>query len=292
MIREPGLKSVTCTHPTGLHRMAYWEWLPDGDWHSAPKVVCVHGLTRNGRDFDLVASQLADDGFHVVAPDIVGRGRSDRMMDSSLYAVPQYVADCITLIARLDASEVGWLGTSMGGLIGMAIASQPGHQIDRLLLNDVGPLLSAEGLARIQTYVGSDPRYASFEEGEAALRLLMSSFGPHTDEQFRLLSQHYLVRKGDQWGPHYDPAIAAPFKDSFTGEDILLWPMYDSIDVPVQVLRGADSDLLPASVADQMSERGPRAQIVSFDGVGHAPTLITPDQTQVVRRFFGAGSAG
>lgn len=286
MIREPELKFVTCTHPTGLHRMAYWEWLPDGDWHSAPKIICVHGLTRNGRDFDPVATQLAADGFHVVAPDIVGRGRSDRMADAQLYAVPQYVADCITLIARLDADRVSWLGTSMGGLIGMAIASQPGHQIDKLLLNDVGPVLSAAGLSRIQTYVGQDPRYASFEEGEAALRLLMASFGPHTDEQFRLLSKHYLVRKGEQWGPHYDPAIAVPFRDGFTGEDILLWPMYDSIDIPVLVIRGEQTDLLPDSVASEMASRGPKAKIISISGVGHAPTLITDDQTSLVREFF------
>ncbi len=286
MIREPELKFVTCTHPTGLHRMAYWQWLPDGDWHSAPKIICVHGLTRNGRDFDPVATQLAADGFHVVAPDIVGRGRSDRMADPQLYAVPQYVADCITLIARLDADRVSWLGTSMGGLIGMAIASQPGHQIDKLLLNDVGPVLSAAGLSRIQTYVGQDPRYASFEEGEAALRLLMASFGPHTDEQFRLLSKHYLVRKGEQWGPHYDPAIAVPFRDGFTGEDILLWPMYDSIDIPVLVIRGEQTDLLPDKVASEMASRGPKAKIISINGVGHAPTLITDDQTSLVREFF------
>lgn len=286
MTQEPGLKFITCTHPTGFHRMAYWEWLPDGDWRNAPKVVCVHGLTRNGRDFDVVGARLAAAGFHVVAPDIIGRGRSDRMVDANLYAVPQYVADCTTLIARLDAEQVNWLGTSMGGLIGMAVACQPGNAISKLLLNDVGPVLSADGLARIKTYVGLDPRFASFEEGEAALRLTMASFGPHTDEQFRLLSQHYLVRKGDQWGPHYDPAIAKPFHKGYTGEDVLLWPMYDPISVPVRVLRGTESDLLTPDVAQGMSERGPKAQIIEFAGVGHAPTLITDDQVEPVLSFF------
>lgn len=287
MIREPNLKTVTCTHPTGLHRMAYWEWLPDGDWHAAPKVVCVHGLTRNGRDFDVMATRLADDGYHVVAPDMIGRGRSDRMADPSLYSIPQYVSDCITLIARLDANQVNWLGTSMGGLIGMAVASQPGNQIGNLLLNDVGPVLSAEGLARIKTYVGLDPRFASFEAGEQALRVTMASFGPHTDEQFRLLSKHYLVNKGQDWGSHYDPAIAKPFDDGYTGEDVLLWPIYDPITVPVKVLRGAESDLLPPSVAKAMTERGPKADVVEFAGVGHAPTLIVDDQVEAVRSFFG-----
>ncbi len=290
MIREPGLKFVTCTHPTGLHRMAYWEWLPDGDWHFAPKLICVHGLTRNGRDFDVLASQLAADGYHVVAPDMVGRGRSDRMADPGLYALPQYLADCITLIARLDTDRVNWLGTSMGGLIGMAIAAQPGHQIGRMMLNDVGPVLSAEGLARIKTYVGLDERYDSFEEAEAALRVTMASFGPHDDTQFRLLSKHYLVNKGSQWGAHYDPAIAKPFHDGYTGKDMALWPLYDPIDVPVRVLRGAESDLLSAEVAAEMASRGPKADCVVFDGVGHAPTLITDDQVKAVQDFFPAVS--
>jgi len=288
MNAEPSLKTITCVHPNGLHRLGYWEWVPEGDWRSAPKIVCVHGLTRNGRDFDVVAPQLAAQGYHVVAPDMVGRGRSDRLVDPNLYAIPQYVSDCIALIARLDADKVNWLGTSMGGLIGMAIASVPGHPISNMLLNDVGPLVSAEGLARIKTYVGLDTRYSSFEEAEAALRITMAAFGPHTDEQFRYLSRHYIVNKGSEWGAHYDPAIAQPFHDSYTGEDILLWPLYDSIDIPVTVLRGSDSDLLPAEVAKEMTERGPKAKVIEFPGVGHAPTLITDDQVDAVKTVFGA----
>lgn len=289
MTTEPTLKTITCAHPTGLHRMGYWEWLPEGDWRSAPKLVCVHGLTRNGRDFDVIAPELAAEGFHVVAPDMVGRGHSDRMADPNLYAIPQYVADCITLIARLDTDKVNWLGTSMGGLIGMAIASQPGHQIRKMLLNDIGPVVSAAGLARIKTYVGHDPRFKTFDEGEAALRITMAAFGPHTDEQFRYLSRHYLVSKGQEWGPHYDPAIAKPFHDGYTGEDILLWPLYDAIDVPVTVLRGGDSDLLQPEVAQEMTQRGPKARIIEFAGVGHAPTLITQDQIDAVKAVFGSG---
>ncbi len=235
MIREPDLKYVTCAHPGGLHRLAYWEWRPEGDWRAAPKLICVHGLTRNGRDFDVMAARMAADGYHVVAPDMIGRGKSDHLDNASLYAVPQYVADCVSLIARLDTREINWLGTSMGGLIGMALASLPGNPIVRMMLNDVGPVLTAAGLARIKTYVGLDPRFKSFEEGEAALRQTMASFGPHDDKQFRLLSQHYLVKKGDEWGPHYDPAIAKPFHDGYTGKDVLLWPMYDTIKIPVQM---------------------------------------------------------
>ncbi len=288
MVIEPELKFVVCAHPGGLHRLAYWEWLPAGNARTAPRVVCVHGLTRNGRDFDTLASTLVTAGYHVVAPDMVGRGRSDRMLDTNLYSIPQYVSDCITLIARLDTDRVHWVGTSMGGLIAMGIASMPGSPIDRLVLNDVGPVLSAEGLARIKTYVGLDPRFASFEEAEAALRVAMQSFGPHTDGEFRLLSRHFVVNKGEQWGFHYDPAIAKPFHAGYTGEDVLLWPLYDAIDVPTRVLRGAQSDLLPESVATAMTERGPRADLVVFDGVGHAPTLIHVDQVRAVQEFLAA----
>ncbi len=292
MIIEPELKFVVCAHPGGLHRMGYWEWLPAGDGRVAPKVICVHGLTRNGRDFDALASALVTAGFHVVAPDMIGRGRSDRMLDPNHYAVPQYAADCISLIARLDTEKVNWVGTSMGGLIGMSIASMPGSPISRMLLNDVGPVLSAAGLARIKSYVGLDPRFPSFAEGEAALRESMSSFGPHSDNEFRLLSRHFVINKGDTWGFHYDPAIAKPFHASYTGEDVLLWPLYDDIDIPVRVLRGADSDLLPEPVAMAMTERGPRADVISFTGVGHAPTLIASEQIAAVLEFLKPAGRG
>lgn len=289
-MNQPELHQVTCAHPGGLHRMAYWEWSPSPDAARAatpvPVVLCVHGLTRNGRDYDTVAQHLASLGCRVICPDIIGRGRSDWMINARLYDVNQYVADCVTLIARLDVEHVRWLGTSMGGLVGMGLASLPGNPIDRLMLIDVGPVLSAAGLTRIRDYVGKDPRFDSFDAAEQALRSLMATFGPHTDEQFRQLSRHYFVRKGDAWGPHYDPAITKVLREAHDGQDRLIWPIYDAIQCPVTVLRGAESDLLTPEVARQMSTRGPKASVESFAGVGHAPTLISDDQVAAVERFM------
>ncbi|HYF57679.1 MAG TPA: alpha/beta hydrolase [Burkholderiaceae bacterium] len=278
---EPELKSVTCAHPGGLHRLAYWEW---GDPGNPSVVVCVHGLTRSGRDFDALAARLAS-RHRVVCPDMIGRGRSDRVADPMLYAPPQYVADCVTLIARLDVPEVAWVGTSMGGLIGMALASLDGAPISRLLLNDVGPVLSLEGLARIRDYVGADPEFASFEEGEAAVKRLAADFGPLTDAQWRLLTRHTVVQRDGRWRLHYDPRIAEPFRAAPL-EVPPLWPLWDRIACPAWVVRGETSDLLTPEVADEMTRRGPRARRVDVAGVGHAPTFIPDDQIAIVERFL------
>lgn len=290
-IPEPRLRHVTCASATSLHRMAYWEWGPQqgtSNRFGAPPlgtIVCVHGLTRNGRDFDALAARLSS-RWRVVCPDIVGRGRSDRLADPRQYVVPQYVADCVTLIARLDVERVTWIGTSMGGLIGMVLAALPGSPIERLVLNDIGPLLDVEGLARIGSYVGQDPSFASREQALAALRELMRSFGPHTDEQFELLARNFLVQRGDRWGYNYDPNIAVPFRETTGGTPGDLWPFYDAIKCPTLLLRGAESDLLSEATARQMTERGPCAELVEFAGVGHAPTLIAPEQIEAIERFL------
>ncbi|MCP5264762.1 MAG: alpha/beta hydrolase [Burkholderiaceae bacterium] len=278
---EPELRFVTCASTGGLHRMAYWQW--GGDDRRKPVVVCVHGLTRNGRDFDTLGAHLAS-RYRIVCPDVAGRGRSDRLPDPRLYTPLQYVADCVTLIARLDEERIAWLGTSMGGLMGMALASMPGNAIRTLILNDVGPVVDPKGLARIADYVGADPRFPSFEAAEQALRMLMLDFGPHTDAQFRLLSQHFLVRIGDEWGFAYDPAIAVPFRE--TKEVPEMWPYYERIACPTLVIRGEQSDILPLEVAESMAARGPKARVISFAGVGHAPTLIADDQIAAVATFL------
>ena len=286
--------------------MAYREWRPAGGATTAPTVLCAHGLTRTGGDFDRLAATLAAEGRRVVCPDIVGRGLSDRLPDAALYGVPQYVADCVTLLARLDGDAerdapiaLDWVGTSMGGLIGMALAglARPGgvaSPIGRLLLNDIGPVLSREGLARIAGYVGGPdgvlPRYADFAAAERALRETMASFGPHGDEEFRLLSRHHFVEGEDGWRAHYDPAIAAPFADAPT-EDVTMWPLWNALECPVTVLRGAESDLLSTTTAESMRRggpdgAGPRATLVTVAGVGHAPTLIRASQIDAVRRFL------
>jgi len=282
---EPRLRHVTCTSPKGLHRLAYWEWSPEGGAALAPTVLCVHGLTRNGRDFDALAARLSR-RWRVVCPDMIGRGRSDRAADPQLYALPQYIADCVTLIARLDVERVAWVGTSMGGLIGLLLAARPGTPIGRLVLNDIGPVIDEAGRARIATYVGHDPVFATEAEAVAALRELMRDFGPHTDDQFRLLSRNYLVRRNGGWGFGYDPAIALPYRAQQGEQAPDLWPMYDAIRCPTLVTRGAQSDILSAATAAQMTQRGPKAACVVFEGVGHAPTLIASEQIDAVERFL------
>lgn len=278
---EPALRYVTCAHPGGLHRLAYWQW---GAADNPSVVLCVHGLTRSGRDFDVLARALSRE-HRVVCPDMIGRGRSDWVADSRLYQPAQYVADCVTLIARLDVEALAWVGTSMGGLIGMALASAQGAPIDRLLLNDVGPALSVSGLARIRDYVGKDPRFASFEEGAAAVRRLAADFGPLTDAQWQVLTRHTVVLRDGSWRLHYDPRIAEPFIGTPV-EAPPLWPLYDRITCPTWVVRGEGSDLLSGETADEMTRRGPRAHRVEVPGVGHAPTFIPDDQIAIVERFL------
>ncbi|HVL56880.1 MAG TPA: alpha/beta hydrolase [Burkholderiaceae bacterium] len=283
---SPNLRYVTCAHPGGLHRLAYWEW---GDADNPQVLLCVHGLTRTGRDFDAIAQRLSR-RFRVVCPDMIGRGRSDWVEDPMLYVVPQYVADCVTLVARLGVDEVDWLGTSMGGLIGLGLASLNGHPIRRLILNDIGPEIDPVGLARIASYAGAHPYFDSFEQGEERLRQISAEFGPHTPEQFRILSSHYVVQRDGRWTFHFDPSIGTPFKALFHAKMPSAWPQYDAIRCPTLVIRGERSDVLSRATAEQMTQRGPRATLVELPGVGHAPTFIPDDQIEVVERYLARGS--
>lgn len=284
-MNEPLEKSLVCVSPAGLHRIAYWEWLPDTGDVAAPVVVCVHGLTRNGRDFDALARRLSA-RFRVVCPDMAGRGLSDRLKQSALYAIPQYLADCVTLIARLDVERVAWVGTSMGGLIGMSLASLEQNPVACLVLNDVGPVLSAEGLARIGDYVGKAPVFERYDQCVAYTRAIAAAFGPHDDSGWDMLARHYWVRDGDHWRAHYDPRIAEPFASAGRAGPMSLWPLYDAITCPTLLLRGAQSDLLDASTAREMTGRGPRARLVEIPGVGHAPSLIPESQIAIVEGFL------
>ncbi|HUP10014.1 MAG TPA: alpha/beta hydrolase [Caldimonas sp.] len=283
---EPRLRHVQCLDPKGLHRMAYWEW---GEASSARVLVCVHGLSRQGRDFDTLARQLAD-RYRVVCPDVVGRGQSDFLADPSGYQVPTYVADMVTLIARLDVEQVDWVGTSMGGLIGIGLASLARTPIRKLVLNDVGPVIEYAALERIGGYLGAPARWGSVEEAADALWAISRGFGPLTREQWLALTRPMLKADGAHWKLHYDPAIALPFKAvtpaiAAAGQ-AALWQAYDAIRCPTLLLRGADSDLLSPDTARAMAERGPRASVREFAGVGHAPMLVAPDQLAVVREFL------
>jgi pimeloyl-ACP methyl ester carboxylesterase len=272
---------LRCLGPHGFHRMAYCEW---GDAANPRVVLCVHGLTRNGRDFDDLAQALAPH-LRVVCPDIAGRGSSEWLSHKPDYGYPLYLADMAALIARTGAERVDWVGTSMGGLVGMMLAAQAGSPIRRLLVNDIGPFIPKAALERLAAYVGKAPRFATLDEFERYLRTVMAPFGPLTDQQWRHLAEHSSRRYADgNFGARYDPAIG----DAFAGElhDVVLWPVWDAIPCPTLVLRGKESDLLMRETAEEMTRRGPKARLVEFDRIGHAPALMAEDQIAVVREFL------
>ncbi len=277
-------KIVQCASPAGLHRMAYTEW---GDPLNPRVLVCVHGLTRCSRDFDFLADALADE-YRVVCPDVVGRGQSEWLRNKSLYGVVQYVADMVTLIARLDVEHVRWLGTSMGGLIGMALAAQEDSPVSCLILNDVGPVVTAESIRRIGEYVGRDPRFDTIEQAEQFVRTVSYTFGRLTDAQWRHLTEHVVRTAADgKIEFRYDPGIAEPFRqDAGSGQDVELWPLYEAVRCPTLVIRGADSDLLRTDTVNQMAQRGPHASSVEIPAVGHAPMLLDAAQVAIVRDFL------
>ena len=279
---EPRLRSVQCIGAHGFHRMAYTEW---GDPHNPRVLVCVHGLTRNGRDFDDLARAMAPH-YRVICPDVVGRGRSGWLAVKDDYQLPTYVADMITLIARLDVETVHWVGTSMGGLIGMIIASMPDNPIRRLVLNDVGPVVTAASLRRIGQYVGNAPVFPSYEAGESYIREVSAPFGRLTDAQWRHLSETSLKEVDGGWAMRYDPGIGEPFRKTPILADVNLWPIYEAISCPTLVMRGAESDLLLHDTAAQMTTRGPKARLVEVPDVGHAPTLMDAQQIAPIRDFL------
>ena len=196
----------------------------------------------------------------------------------------------VTLLARLNAHTVHWLGTSMGGLIGLGLASLPGSPVGKLVLNDIGPTVEPEAVARIGSYLGLPMRWPTVEEAADYMLSISQGFGTHTREQWLALTRPMLKPDGDGWKPHYDPAIAVPFR-AMTPEiakagEAALWKAYDAIRCPTLLLRGADSDLLTRDTALAMTQRGPRARLHQFANVGHAPMFVAPEQVAVVREFL------
>jgi pimeloyl-ACP methyl ester carboxylesterase len=292
---EPLLQFVQCMNlnPTdpGGHSMAYWTW---GRADAPRTLVCVHGLSRVGRDFDVLARALVKQGdIRVVAPDIVGRGKSDWLKDPMAYGMPQYASDMTTLLARVNAQELYWLGTSMGGLIAIVTLGLQGtapFNLKRLILNDVGPAINAGAVARIGNYLGKAPPFPTVQAGADYLLSISKGFGPHTPEQWLRLSEPLFVEEGGAYRLHYDPRIAQPFQamkpEAAAAGEAILWSLYDRIDCPTLLIRGADSDLLEASTAQAMTQRGPRAKLVEFAGVGHAPMFVQPEQIAAVAQFL------
>ena len=266
--------------------MHYVDW---GDPAAERVVICAHGLTRNCRDFDFLAQALLPE-FRVICPDVVGRGHSDWLDAKDEYGYPQYCADMTALIARVTAGgnpkRVYWVGTSMGGIIGMLLAARPKSPVKRLVLNDVGTVIPTAALERIAAYVGKDPRFKSFDELETMVRMVCAPFGPLTDTQWRHLTEHGAKQHADgSWGLGYDPGIGIPFRKAPLA-DVDLWSFWDTIACPTLLLRGAQSDVLRKDTAVQMTQRGPQPGLVEFAGIGHAPMLMAADQIKVVRDFL------
>ncbi|MDR5779134.1 alpha/beta hydrolase [Caballeronia sp. LZ065] len=292
-LSEPRQRFVQCASPAGLHRMTYTEW---GDPSNPHVLVCVHGLTRSARDFDKLAKAFAHE-YRVVCPDVVGRGLSGWLADPRYYGVPQYVADMVTLIARLNVETVDWFGTSMGGLIGMALGGLPDSPVRKLLLNDVGPHIEPVALGRIGEYLGKPARFASLEEGVRRAAELAATFGPLSDAEWTSINTPLLRERDGAWTFHYDPAIATPFssvtEEQAAAYEAFLWHSVASIASPVLVVRGEASDLLSRETVERMVKTGQSVTSVEIPGVGHAPAFLAEDQIAIARGFFlGGGSSG
>ncbi|MFZ2738184.1 MAG: alpha/beta hydrolase [Burkholderiaceae bacterium] len=290
---EPTLHTLSCPDIDGTHRMAYWQW---GDPENDHVVLCVHGLTRQGRDFDELAQDLCTE-FRVICPDVVGRGQSEWLKTPQSYQITQYASDIRLLLKQLQPSTLDWVGTSMGGLIAMVLcgADEPllPVAVRRLVLNDVGPTMQWQALQRIGSSLGQSSRFDSVQQAAGALWQTSSSFGPHSPAQWLALSRPMVKPVGDGTAAltlNYDPAIALPFHaitpESAARSEASLWHFYDNISAETLLIHGAESDFLSSATALEMTRRGPKAQLVEFGGVGHAPTLVSAQQRQVIKSFL------
>ena len=276
--RRSEFKSLS---PHGFHRVVYYEW---GDAGNPRVVVCVHGVGRNGHDFDVLGEALAPT-HRVLAIDMPGRGASDWLADPNDYVFPTYLTTLVALIARSGAQAVDWVGTSMGGLLGIVVAAQSRSPIARLVVNDVGPLVEQAALDRIRNYFGTNPDFATYAEIAQYVRTISAPFGPLTDAQWDHTVRTNVRHDPDgRWRIAYDPGIAVPFRSSAAPAD--LWPLWDRIRCPTLVLRGAESDLLSVVTASEMSRRGPKPAVIEFPRVGHAPTLLSMEQVEPVLEFL------
>jgi pimeloyl-ACP methyl ester carboxylesterase len=279
-LSEPRSGALRVSLPFGPVDLRWTEWGPaDG----AP-VVCAHGLTRTGRDFDTLARELAADGRRVICPDIPGRGMSSWLPDGHLYAVPSYIGVLMPLLAELGSFD--WVGTSMGGLIGMGLASMPNNGLRRMVLNDVGAEIPAAALVQLGTYVGASGDFADIPALEAHLRVIHAGFGTLSPAEWRHLAES-SARMTPQGRVvlHYDPDIAVPLRAAPPPEGVQMWPLWNSLNLPVLLLRGADSPLLTATVADRMAAK-PGVTLMTIPGCGHAPALMDPAQTGAIRGFL------
>ncbi len=272
--------SVRCLNPAGFHRMVYHEW---GSAENDRVIICVHGLARNSRDFDELAAALAKD-YRVICPDIVGRGESDWLPQGQVYGLPQYMNDITTLLARINVAQVDWIGTSMGGIIGMCLAALPQSPIKRLLLNDIGAFIPSAALQRISGYLG-DKQFASIDEVEAYMRSTYVAFRGLTDRQWQHLVQHGCkALEGGGYRLHYDPAIAAATAAA-ADQDVDLWPVWSLVDIPQLLIWGEESDVLQAETVRKM-QANDKLDLYAVPGVPHVPSLMEPEQIRRVQDWL------
>jgi pimeloyl-ACP methyl ester carboxylesterase len=274
---------------SGFHRLHYTEW---GPRDAARTVVCVHGYSGNARDFDALARELSRDA-RVVCLDVAGRGRSAWLPSALHYHFPQFLSDIAALIRRLGTDRVEWVGTSMGGLLGMLLAAQPKSPVRRLVLNDVGAFVPAGGLREIASRLTAPERFATLSAVERHLRETHREWGEITDPQYRALARHHARRlPGGGYRLHYDPRIAqlvhagVPFVDG-----LHFWDAWDRIACPVLIVRGERSRILPPEVARRMLDAHPEARLVEIEGAGHAPALMSAREIEAVRNFLAPGGS-
>lgn len=277
----------------GFHRMYYREY---GQETAANTLVCVHGLTRNSCDFHFLAEALKNK-HRVVAPDVVGRGKSDHLKDPQNYGYEQYLSDMNALLQRLNVEKVDWLGTSMGGLFGIIMAAQPKNPIKRLILNDIGPFVPAGAIARIKMYASTEIVFDSLEQADETLKATYAPFGPMSPEQWEYLLKHSITKTKDGYTLAYDPQATGVVEGSAedrrdkmvednTIGDVTFWEFWDKITCPVLVINGRDSDILPPPVVKEMQSRGPKFDHVYIEEAGHAPSLMPKDQIAHIEEWL------
>ncbi|WP_136443867.1 alpha/beta fold hydrolase [Pacificoceanicola onchidii] len=276
------VSKVRCVSRHGFHDVAYSDW---GDPDAQDCLVCVHGLTRNARDFDQVAQALSPQ-MRVICADLAGRGQSDWLRDASDYNLLQYNMDMTTLLARTGLPQVDWLGTSLGGLIGISLAGMEGSPIRRLIINDVAPEIPYAALRRITSYVQTKTEFETLDDVEAHLRETLSPFGPMTNDDWAKMARTSAFETETGYHQHHDPGIISNFRRYFMFMHFNIWKYWDAITCPVLILRGTQSDFLTERLRDKMLERLPHASVIEFDGIGHVPTLNTPSQINEIKEWL------
>lgn len=294
---KPKIKHHLGFSKNGFHRLAYQDWGKPLVTQST--LLCVHGLTRNSGDFDFLAHQLKDN-FHVICPDIVGRGKSDWLGDPSLYNYSQYLSDMACLFSRLKLSNqkkiekrIDWIGTSMGGLLGMLIAAQNNSPIHRLILNDIGPEVPQKALLRIKNYIEGYPTFKTLAEAKAYIKEGLRSFGNLIESQWDHITNASIKKEGNTYIMSYDPELITAYQSALENKKTTensLWDIWKNIKCPILLLRGLQSDVLENTTVMKMKKLKPDMEIVEFDHVGHAPALMDLQQTDVIKKWLNKGS--